>query len=353
MTQFRILDASNPDDKAQWLAFYERWQYSEVTAHPDYVQLFTKETERALCACYGDNSDFVIFPMILRSINNFEWADMDGDWCDLVSPYGYSGPFVQGNPNAEEFWDHFDGWVAKKGVVSLFVRLSLFGNQLLAFRGNVEKKFDNVIVPLSSTIDTLWREFDHKVRKNVNRAKSENLRFVIDPCGNLLSEFLKIYYETMERRGASIGYYFPESFFSDLTNSLPNNMCYFHIFDGDKVASTELVLISAKNVYSFLGGTSNDAFAKRPNDLLKFGIIKWAQENKKEVYVLGGGYEPDDGIFRYKRSFSPRGVVSFFVGKRIFDQDMYDKLVEMRCSFERGSGRKWQPSDSYFPAYRA
>ena len=33
--------------------------------------------------------------------------------------------------------------------------------------------------------------------------------------------------------------------------------------------------------------------------------------------MLGGGYGADDGIFRYKRSFAPHGLVPFFVGRRV------------------------------------
>ena len=58
--------------------------------------------------------------------------------------------------------------------------------------------------------------------------------------------------------------------------------------------------------------------------------------------MLGGGYEDGDGIFRYKRSFAPHGLVPFFVGRRILDPDLYADLTR-----RHGGGEA-----EFFPAYR-
>jgi len=352
MSDWQVLNADVISEKAKWLELFARWDRSEVSAHPDYLRLFASGTESVICLFYGDESDFALFPLIFRPLSTLAWVGERNDWCDLVSPYGYGGPFVQGSPDQDKFWDAFEDWARSQKVVSLFVRLGLFPDQLLPFRGEVEYKYDNVVVPLTSSLDTLWREFDHKVRKNVTRAKNENLRVITDPDGRYLNEFLDIYYGTMERRSASEGYYFPREFFSDLVTNLSGGIRFFHVLDVDRIISTELVLVSAEHIYSFLGGTHSDAFAKRPNDLLKYAIIEWGIENQKKAFVLGGGYEPDDGIFRYKRSFSPKGILPFNVAKRIFDQNRYDQLIEMHRCFESTAGHEWMPSPGYFPLYR-
>ena len=84
------------------------------------------------------------------------------------------------------------------------------------------------------------------------------------------------------------------------------------------VVSTELVLLSRHSAYSFLGGTLANAFAHRPNDLLKFEIIRWAKKRAKRYFVLGGGYQGEDGIFQYKQSFASKGQVPYFLGGQIF-----------------------------------
>jgi hypothetical protein len=59
--------------------------------------------------------------------------------------------------------------------------------------------------------------------------------------------------------------------------------------------------------------------------------------------VLGGGYGADDGIFRYKRSFAPRGLVPFFTGSRILEPELYDELTARVGNTRDGA---------FFPAYR-
>ena len=88
------------------------------------------------------------------------------------------------------------------------------------------------------------------------------------------------------------------------------------------------MLVSERNAYSFLGGTASDAFELRPNDLLKWELILWLKSAGKRRFVLGGGYGADDGIFRYKRSFAPHGLVPFFVGRRVLEPELYRDLTE-------------------------
>ena len=89
--------------------------------------------------------------------------------------------------------------------------------------------------------------------------------------------------------------------------------------------------------------TDETSFALRPNDLLKVELIRWARATGKQRFVLGGGFQADDGIFRYKRSFAPDGLVPFEVGMRILRPDAYADLTE-RAGGVREPG--------FFPAYR-
>jgi hypothetical protein len=79
----------------------------------------------------------------------------------------------------------------------------------------------------------------------------------------------------------------------------------------------------------------------------------WAKRSGKARFVLGGGHLPDDGIFRYKRSFAPEGVVPFRVGQRILDQGAYDCLLEARSKAATAEGGEWIPQEGFFPAYRS
>ena len=90
------------------------------------------------------------------------------------------------------------------------------------------------------------------------------------------------------------------------------------------------MIYGGENAYSFLGGTDSEFFDFRPNDLLKFEIIKWAKEKGLKNFILGGGYGEDDGIFQYKSCLAPHGIVDFYIGKKIYDENSYEKLISIR-----------------------
>ena len=114
------------------------------------------------------------------------------------------------------------------------------------------------------------------------------------------------------------------------------------------------MLASENYLYSFLGGTSGEAFSLRPNDLLKHTVIEYGRESGLRGYVLGGGLGRDDGIFRYKRSFDPAGCVPFHRLTMICDDASYNQLVEHRLAAScDDTGAKGTLAPGYFPAYRA
>jgi hypothetical protein len=321
-----------PDDE-RWLACWSAWPEREVHAHPEYVRLYEAEVVRALCAV----SEGVLYPFLLREL------PFGAEGTDIVTPYGYGGPFCWGDVDAAGFWAAFDAWAAEQGVVSELVRFSLFPERLLPYPGDREKRLLNVVRELGPSADELWMDYEHKVRKNVKKARRSGLRVEIDEAGARLDDFLRLYEQTLERREAEERYRFSRDFFERIHDRLPGGFVYAHVLAGDRVVSSEVALLSATTAYSFLGGTEESSFPQRPNDLLKVELMLWAKEAGKRRFVLGGGYEPGDGIFRYKRSFAPHGLVPFEVGMRILRPDVYEALAE-RASGPREPG--------FFPAYR-
>jgi hypothetical protein len=331
------------------------WPDREVFAHPDYVRLFASGNQRSLCAIGQMPSGCVLYPFLLRPLAAEPWVESGETAWDLISPYGYGGAFAWNLTAVEagEFWSRFEKWCTSQNVVSSFVRLSLFPHQILTFNGENESKQSNIIRSLDPTPDDLWMDYEHKVRKNVKRARESGLRFEIDVAGQRLDEFLAIYHTVMTLRDAEASYFFPRVFFESIVRDLAGQFAFFHIFQESRMVSTELVLISARHVYSFLGGTLPDAFLQRPNDLLKHEVILWARESGKQAYVLGGGYQGDDGIFRYKKSFAPSGSTPFHVGKKIHDPLAYARLIDQRRRWEQQGDKSWRPRSGWFPEYRA
>ena len=349
---FRVLDAADATDRADWLQRWSEWPGREVSAHPTYVQLFARPVDRVLCAAAEDADGGVLYPFVLRPLAAEPWTEREC-W-DLTTPYGYGGPFAWGElrTRADEYWRRLEQWLAEAGVVTSFARLSLFPEQLLPFRGEVVDRMPNVVRGLDLDETTIWRDYAHKVRKNVNRARELGLSVEVDPTGERLDEFVEVYASTMARRNAADAYRFSRAFFERIVSGLAGSFAFFHALDRDRVVSTELVLVSADHIYSFLGGTVEDAFASRPNDLLKHEIITWARASGKRAFVLGGGYGGEDGIYRYKLGFAPSGRVRFAVGRCEHDPELARVLEQERRAWEAAQGRSWEPDTRYFPRYR-
>lgn len=353
MKELELLDACQPRDFGRWLELWSAWEEREPMAHPAYARLFARPGEQALCAVARVGESFVLFPFILRPLALEPWAGGDEPACDVTTPYGYGGAFASGaGIDATVFWAAFAELARARRVVSAFVRLSLFPEQILTFDGDVVVNAPNVVRSVDLPEEALWRDYAHKVRKNVSRARREGLVVERDESGTRLDEFAAIYAATMDRRGAHEDYYFPPSFFRSIVDELHGAHAFFHVLQGARVVSTELVLTSRRHVYSFLGGTLEEAFEMRPNDLLKHAVAGWARETGRTAYVLGGGYGGADGIFRYKLGFAPRGEVPFHVGRRVYAPDVYERLEEKRRAWETAQGREWAPRNGYFPRYR-
>lgn len=352
MSSFRVLDAADARERAEWTRLWESWADREVFAHPAYVELFARPGQRTLCASSSTPSGGVLYPFLLRPIASEPWGE--GETArDITSAYGYSGPFSWGETSADDFWKEVDAWLATQDVVSSFTRLSLFPDQLLRLPSEPETAQSNIVRSLDLDSEALWKEYAHKVRKNVNKARRANLRVEVDESGTRLDEFLNIYESTMDRRDAKDDYYFSEDFFRTIVHELAGSYAFFHVLSEDRVVSTELVLVSVRHLYSFLGGTLADAFDLRPNDLLKHEVIEWGRSQGKKAFVLGGGYGGEDGIFKYKLSFAPNGAVPFRVMRLVHRPEEATRLVAKRQAYESAQGTPWEPRAGFFPPYRS
>lgn len=293
----------------------------------------------------ADRAINVVFKRDIASDEKMKGKIEPERFYDLISPYGYGG-----------FWGKVDDYEAlnrayneycmQNGFICEFVRFELFGEYSRHYDGEVETRTHNVVRSLDISLDEMWMDFKQKVRKNVKHAISNNLGIIIENTDAHLKDFIDIYYSTMDRTNAEDQFYFTEEFFRTL-NELRDNVMYFYVEHEGRIISAELVIYGAENAYSYLGGTNRDYFELRPNDFLKYEVIKWAKNKGLKNFVLGGGYGSDDGIFQYKTCLAPNGIVDFYIGRKIFDADRYQQLVDIRKADNPDC-----LTSSFFPKYR-
>lgn len=352
-----ILEAGSPAARARWLDLWRAWPGREIHAHPTYVELFSRPgIDRSVALVWTHEGATALLPVILRPISEEPWADQDLHHWDLITPYGYGGAYAwgEGALDGAALLAALQSWAHEAHVVTGFLRLSLFEEQLLTLPGPQVERMTNVVRSLELDDDALWSDYAHKVRKNVKRARASDLSVEFDESGAGLDDFLEIYLGTMDRRDAGASFYFERAFFERLIQEIPGGFVFVHVRGpGGQVISTELVLLSAHRGYSFLGGTRSEAFPMRPNDLLKHETIRWLRDAGKGAFVLGGGYGADDSIYRYKKAFAPHGDHLFSTQCLVLDPAGLDLLLNARSDWERSQGQTWSPAEGFFPPYRS
>lgn len=322
----------------------------------DYIDIFSDKLENLICFSYisPKNNAIIIMPGHVKPI---VIGGKKTKSYQFVTPYGYTGPIYSKtvtDADIKEFWSLVDEWYNDNNVVTEFIRFNLFGNQE-HYRGKIFMSLLNVKGKIVNEEDQ-WANFNRKVRKNVNKAIRENLYrkvYYLDIPDERISEFHEIYIQTMKRANAKETFLYS---FNELKRFIVNNKrqtAICTIYFEDIPISSELLLISEDSIYSFLGGTNDDYFDKRPNDFLKVEVINWARNKGKKHYILGGGYQLDDGIFKYKKGFFPDNVVNYYTGRKILNEKVYSQLVEQASDFRLVKGlSKLDINDtSFFPLY--
>ncbi|UII76140.1 GNAT family N-acetyltransferase [Flagellimonas sp. HMM57] len=298
---------------------------------------------------YSKGAPVILMNFILRPIPS-------STYFDVISPYGYNGPLFKDEIDCEviaDFWAKVDEWYAENNVISEFIRFNLNNNHK-KYSGTIVHTLNNVRGTIIDE-EAQWANFKPKVRNNYRKAVKNDLTFAIyhkNIDEGVLDSFHDIYTRTMKRNEATDQYFYPKEYFKNYTQNNPKRCAIALIFHDGKPISTELILLSKKTVYSFLGGTLSDYFTLRPNDYLKINILKWARENKYGFYVLGGGRKDGDSLYSYKKTFfSKDDDISYYTGRKIINKEAYYQEVKKNNALAESYSQE-NIVEGFFPKYR-
>jgi lipid II:glycine glycyltransferase (peptidoglycan interpeptide bridge formation enzyme) len=294
----------------------------------------------------------IALPLLLRSTDALPFPDrVDRPLYDARTP-DYTGPLAPGPLGAAAratFADALEGWCVANGVVTEFGHLHPWkGRSELLDPSGLELDREIVYVDLTQDGERMWREsFNPACRKNIKRARREGV--VVRPARGETDarELHRIYELTMDRQGARERYYFPPEYFASFVERLPDNSRILLAEHEGRVIAATLYLHDDDDAYSYLGGADYEFQRVRPTNAIVDEMIRWARAQGKRRLVLGGGYAPDDGIFRFKASFSPLRA-AFHVYKHVHMPDAYEALQD---AWRERYGTV--ADERFFPPYRA
>lgn len=343
-----MLKVFTVDQSEQWDSVVRSFKEYDVYWLSGYVKAFELHGD-------GDATLFFFEDEETRGINvvmkrdiakdiHFRGKLPEGQYYDFATPYGYGGWIIEGEKTEKLFAEYRD-WVDKHGIISEFVRFHpMVKNHEASYSFYEVIKLGEVVhIDLSSS-EEIWNNIISKNRNMIRKAIKNDIRIYNGRFPELYEKFRIIYNRTMDKDDAEEYYYFGKEFYASILDDLPENAQVFWAErDGEVIAASIMLMANGRMNYH-LSGSLREYSSLAPTNLLLYKAALWGCANGCKTLYLGGGVgSGEDSLFKFKRAFYKGELNHFYIGKKIFNQEKYDKLLKMRKTVD----------SQFFPLYRA
>ena len=341
-------------NKNEWdnLLESEFSNYNDIFFQYNYFELYKKHYDAMPEGIFWENENLKIFwSHLIRNISKINQFK-NFKYYDLTTPYGYGGPLVvlktedkeKINESLKIFFREYKNYTLKNNYISEFIRFHpVFQNwEFFNKIFDIDYLNDAVVINLKEDLEKIWQNIKKGHKYNIKKSEKEGckVKVINKPNKKNIEDFIKIYYQTMDKNQVSKKYYFPEKFIKDHFKLL--NAILIEAECKNKIIGSSIFICGNKIIHYFLSGASKEFKGLYPSNLTLWEAIKWARENNFNILYLGSGRGKNDGLFEFKKGFSEL-TMPFKIGKLIFNEDIYNKLSQINI--------KTTP-ESYFPKYR-
>ena len=350
---YKVLDYSD----IEWKDLIRRYNL-DIYFAPQYCKIWEDYGDGKVQAfLYESSSGKILYPYLIREI---DYIKLNINYFDISTPYGYGGPvLLEYKENdipllVKEFRAEFNSYAHKKGIISEFIRFHpVYKNYNFFVNSDIECKFvrNTVEINLKNESENILKSMKPTTRNEVKQAIRNELivQFYHKPTLENIQVFHKIYLETMNRIETSDYYKFPLKYFINTFNLLKGNIEIAFVFYDDKIVSSSIFLLSNKLVHYHLNGSLNKYKSYRPNNMMLYQAALRYKTMGKKCFHLGGGYSGNDSLFKFKKGFNKNGLLDLYVGRKINNEDIYEKLVK-EWKIKNGLGENFR--SDFFPLYR-
>lgn len=340
----------SPTD-GSWMTFLESVEHD--TYHlPGYVSVDAQRLGGEPLAILIENGDRALFlPLILRPLP----GGIEGS--DAVSPYGYPGPLLSAEAQEDDSFVKASGAAVRDLLSDMqccaaFIRCHpLLKNAERLFEGIGTLRWlgPTVWIDLHLDEEERWTQMTRNSRRSINRTRFEGYDVVVDEGWDLLDDFLSLYWETMERVGASDSYYFDRQYFVELKAALGEQAHMLAVLRHGDVVAAGLYLERCGIVQFHLSGSKRLEGKLSADRLMIDHASAWFAERGNGVLHLGGGVgAASDTLLRFKAGFSPlRG--SYSVWEVVTNREMFRLACATAPTPDTEDG---VIGSRYFPPYR-
>lgn len=286
---------------------------------------------------YFENSNVrITYPVMMSDISEFkpfrEYLPKN-TYFDFTTPYGYGGMIYDGNPYSDDikqFISELSDYAQENNIVSQFIRF----HPILKNYENVEQQCNvlhmkNTVYIDTSSPEIICSNFDRKNRNMIRKSIKSGVKIIHD-YGERIDEFISIYNQTMERNKADDYYYFKKPYFQKLIDDLKENLIVFYAVYQNQIVGSSIFFYNEKYMHYHLSGALDIGRSLGVTNHLLYDAAKWAVQKGCKTLHLGGGVGITDSLLDFKKQFNKNGLAEFCIGGNIFNNDIYNKLIEIR-----------------------
>ena len=325
---------------------------------PGYVRLEAERMAGEAAALWvGGRAGEWLCPVVLRSVASVPGVQPEAaQWQDAVTPYGYPHPlyWVEHADEAEYLraaLAALQTFLRAHGVVAVFARCSPLRELSAAHasHGVVVDHGPCFWIDLSQDAEELNAQLRGRYRSYLRALARSGARARWVSVADELSQFIELYYRTMDRVGAADWYYFHPEYFAGLIRVLGGSLHLCSVQMDDRILALGLFAESGGVVQYLFSGADDSAGQPHATKFMMVFVRDWAKSVGLRVLHLGGGIGArDDALSQFKRGFTRYSSI-FCTWRWVVDDDRYATLV---AGWEGAVGRPADPVDGYFPAYR-
>lgn len=311
----------------RWDAYLDRFpsEKKDVYFTEGYTGLYEDDEGRALCVVCEEGQNVLLMPFIRKPVRGF---------FDFETAYGYGGPIA----NTEDLmWidqalTEMQECFQREKYICGFIRFHplLDNGEYCKNVLDVIPDRHTVVVDLRPGEDEIWKDqISSKNRNMVRKAEKLGLQYDAEYDFASMEDFTALYRTTMKRLEAEKFYYFKDAYYGNFAKEMAGRGFLGTVRYKEKMIGAAIFMYSENYGHYHLAGSDREYAGFGINNFLLWNTIRELKRQGVKEFHLGGGTGAleEDSLFKFKRSFS-RIVKDFYIGKCIFNREVYDELCE-------------------------
>lgn len=343
------------DEPERWNEIIGKFKNIDTYYTPGYVKSFMVHGDgEPILFHYNNGSYNALNVVMLRRIKDINYIILDSkeEYFDLSTPYGYGGFIFDDYVDQDSLNKLNHDYISlckNNNIICEFVRFHpILRNYELVSNMYETKYIGDTIVMDLNTEEDIWNNITSKNRNVIRKAIKNHVVIKHGLTMDLFLKFIELYNSTMDRDNAREYYYFEIDFYRTLYSDLNQEIDLFYAENDNNIISMAIILKRNKQLHYHLSGSDVRYKSLAANNLLIWEVAKWGCQNGYKTFHLGGGVggNEQDTLFKFKKSFNRCSDSKFFIGKKIFNKEIYDKLLQ-------SINENIELDYDFFPAYRS